>query len=298
MKLFSGNYCKPKRAWKANWINDLTFIDYLYRLQELAINMFEWKNLPPTVDERFIELTLCEYGFCCYFNDELIGDLCLTCAIGGNLDVYRIPKYRRAYAVNGYNKELSDKDSVIIYNNYLHTPSMNTIILFARRLYEIERAIDVNVKAQKTPVLLVCQESELLTIKNLYKQFDGNEPVIYGGTNLDLNAIKSITTEAPYVSDKLEVLKRQIWNEALTFFGIQNANTEKKERLVTDEITSNLGGVEAQRYIMLNSRRQAADKINTMFGTNIQVDFRQDFSLLNLKNENNEETVEEVTPNE
>ena len=272
---------KPGKRWEAKKLNNDTYLDYFYRLQEIAINMFEWSDLPDTVDERFLELTLCEYGFAVYFNDDVIGDIALTCTIGGPLDIYRIPVKRRAYATNGYQRELTDKDSVLIFNNYLHTPSINTILLYARRLYEIERAIDVNVKGQKTPVAILCDEAQRLTLLNLYKQYDGNEPVIFGAKNLDLNSVKAIQTAAPYVSDKLNTLKRQIWNEAMTIFGVENSNTEKKERLVSDEVLSNLGGVQAQRYVMLNSRRAAAKKINKMFGTNIEVNFRQDFSALN-----------------
>lgn len=276
------SYKKPKRDWMAKKLNNDTFIDYLTRLQEIAINMFAWDGLPDTVDERFIELTLCEYGYLVYFNDEQIGDLVATAMVGGQLDMYRIPVNRRAYAYNGYQRDLTDKDSVLIYNNYLHTPSMMTILLYARRLYEIERTIDVNVKAQKTPIAILCDESQLFTLKNCYEKYDGNEPVIFGAKNLDLNTIQCMKTDAPYVADKLNILKRQIWNEALTLFGVENANTEKKERLVTDEILSNLGGVQAQRYVMLNSRRQAAKQINKMFGTDIEVNFRQDFSALNV----------------
>lgn len=270
------------KGWDTKMLNHQTFLDYFYRLMELAVNMFEWSEIPDTIDERFIELTLCERGYALYFNDEVMGNLCLPCAIGPKLDVYRIPMYRRAYSVNGYQKQCNEKDSVIIFNNYMHTPSMNTIMLYARRLYEIERTIDVNVKAQKTPVGLLCDEAQRLTIQNLYKQYDGNEPVIIGAKNLDLGSVQAVTTSAPYVSDKLNILKKQIWNEALTFFGIQNSNAEKKERLLTDEVVSNLGGVEAQRYVLLNSRRQAAKQINKMFGTKIEVNFRQDFSALNL----------------
>lgn len=272
---------RPKKSWEAKKLNNDTFIDYFTRLQEICINMFEWSNLPETVDERFLELTLCEYGYAIYFNDEVIGDLVATSMIGGPLDVYRIPTRRTAYAVNGYQKNLTDKDSVLIFNNYLHTPSMLTIILYARRLYEIERTIDVNVKAQKTPVAILCDESQLFTMKNVYEKYDGNEPVIFGARNLDMKGIQAMKTDAPFVADKLNILKRQIWNEAMTIFGVENANAEKKERLVTDEVLSNLGGVQAQRYVMLNSRRQAAKKINKMFGTHIEVNFRQDFSALN-----------------
>lgn len=257
-------------------LNRNTFNDYFNRLFELAINMFKWENLPDTVDERFLELALCEKGYCLYFNDDIMGNLALTCMIGGELDVYRIPTRRIAFAVNGYQAERTNKDSVLIFNNYLHTPTMQTISLYAERLTAIERAIDVNVNAQKTPIAILTDEKQKKTVEEIYRKYEGNAPVIIGAKNLDLNSVKAMTTGAPYVADKLNILKRQIWNEALTFFGIENANTEKRERLVSDEITSNLGGVQAQRYVMLNAREQAAEKINRMFGTNISVKFRQD----------------------
>lgn len=266
-------------------LNRNTFNDYFNRLFELAINMFKWENLPDTVDERFLELALCEKGYCLYFNDDIMGNLALTCMIGGELDVYRIPTRRIAFAVNGYQAERTNKDSVLIFNNYLHTPTMQTISLYAERLTAIERAIDVNVNAQKTPIAILTDEKQKRTVEEIYRKYEGNAPVIIGAKNLDLDSVKAMTTGAPYVADKLNILKRQIWNEALTFFGVENANTEKRERLVSDEITSNLGGVQAQRYVMLNAREQAANKINKMFGTNISVKFRQDILGLEEVNE-------------
>lgn len=282
-----------KKRWQSAELNNKTYIDYYNRLMELALNVFEWENLPPSVDERFLELTLYEMGYCLYFNDEIIGNLALTCTIGGKLDVYRIPVLRRAYAVNGYNKMCSTKDSVLIFNNYLHTPTQLTIELFARRLYEIERAIDVNVKAQKTPTLILSSEQQRLTMQNLYMQYDGNEPFIFGDKNMDIEGIKSLKTDAPFVADKLENLKHQIWNEALTFCGIENSNQDKKERLVSDEVGSNYGNVEAQRNVMLNARKQAVKKINAMFGTNIDVHFRSNLqTIVNIENVSRE-TLEE-----
>lgn len=282
-----------KRRWQSAELNNKTYIDYYNRLMELALNVFEWENLPPSVDERFLELTLYEMGYCLYFNDEIIGNLALTCTIGGQLDVYRIPVLRRAYAVNGYNKMCSTKDSVLIFNNYLHTPTQLTIELFARRLYEIERAIDVNVKAQKTPTLILSSEQQRLTMQNLYMQYDGNEPFIFGDKNMDIEGIKSLKTDAPFVADKLEILKHQIWNEALTFCGIENSNQDKKERLVSDEVGSNYGNIEAQRNVMLNVRKQACKKINAMFGTNIDVHFRSNLATMVNAANVSRETLEE-----
>lgn len=268
---------KGKREkWESALLNNRTYLQYYNRLLELAINMYEWKNLPDTVDERFLELTLFSDGMAVFFRDDILGELCLQCMIGGELDVYRIPIVRTAYATNGYQMRLNNQNSVIIFNNYTHTNSMLDVEMYARRLYEIERTIDVNVKAQKTPLIVRATENQRLTMKNLYMQYDGNEPFIFGDNNLDMDAIKVLSTNAPYVADKLNILKRQIWNEALTYLGIENSNTEKKERLVSDEVNSNLGGVAAQRFCRLNARRKAADQINKMFGLSIEVDFREE----------------------
>ena len=285
---------KGKREkWESALLNNRTYLQYYNRLLELAINMYEWKNLPDSVDERFLELTLFSDGMAVFFRDDILGELCLQCMIGGNLDVYRIPIERTAYATNGYQMQLNSQNSVIIFNNYTHTNSMVDVEMYARRLYEIERTIDVNVKAQKTPLIIRASENQRLTMKNLYMQYDGNEPFIFGDKNLDMDAIKVLPTNAPYVADKLNILKRQIWNEALTYLGIENSNTEKKERLVSDEVNSNLGGVAAQRFCRLNARRKAADQINKMFGLNIEVSFREE--VKEMFKEDNETEEKEVT---
>lgn len=255
-----------------------TYAYYIDRLTELALVMFEWKNLPDTVDERYLELTLFQNGQAIFFKDEVLGYLGLQCAVNGNFDVYRVPLRRRAYASNGYNNNDLDIDnSVIIYNNYLRTNSVRDIKMFAQRLYDLDCSIDVNARAQKTPVLIQCDEDQRLTMLNAYKEFDGNSPVIFADKNLDINGIKVFQTNAPYVSDKLYQLKTQYFNEALTYLGISNVNFEKKERLVSDEVSRQQGGVIASRYSRLEMRRKACDKINKMFGLNIDVDYREDF---------------------
>lgn len=259
-------------------LNKTTYMQYLYRLTELAISMFEWKNLPESVDARYLELHLFKTGCMVYFNDEVMGDLCLDCITNGRLDVYGNPIIRRAYSgYNNYQKMLKESNSVIIWNNYLHTNSVLDVKMFARRLYNLDRIIDVNANAQKTPVLVQGTEKQRLTLMNLYKEFDGNAPFIFGDKDLDLHTLKSIQTGAPFVCDKLYQLKTQIWNEALTYLGISNINIQKKERLITDEVTRNQGGTIASRYSRLESRRQAVDKINKMFGTKIEVNYREDF---------------------
>lgn len=259
-------------------VNNLTYKQYLNRLTELSVSMFEWKNLPPTVDARYLELHLFETGSMVYFDDDVIGNLCLDCLHRGRLDVYGNPVLRRAYSgYNNYQKLLKESNSVIIWNNYLHTNSILEVKMFARRLYNLDRIIDINANAQKTPVLIQGTEQQRLTLKNLYKEFDGNSPFIFGDKNLDLNSLKCLQTGAPYVCDKLYNLKQMYWNEALTYLGINNTGAQKRERMLAVESSQAQGGTISSRYSRLQSRREAVEKINAMFGTNIEVNYREDF---------------------
>lgn len=267
-------------------LNRLSFDFYFDRLKELAISMFEWENLPDSMDERFLEMTLFEDGQAIVFRDDVMGILGLQVMIGGPLNVYRVPINRRAYAVNGYqNPDLTPENSVIVFNNMLRTNSYRDVMFFARKLYEVDRAIDVNIKGQKTPKVILCDENERLTMLNLFMKYDGNQPFIFGSKNLDLKSIQTLDTSSPYLSDKLYQLKTQIWNEALTYLGISNVNFNKKERLVSDEILRNSGSTVSSRYTRLNMREQAADEINRMFGTDIRVRYREDVQLVDASDE-------------
>lgn len=260
------------------WKNDATYIQYVDRLTELSISMFKWENLPKTVSERFMEYTLFGKGAAVFFKDPDVGDYyCLPVMLGGQINIYNIPTIRTAYAASGYNCKLNEENSVIIYNNMLRKNSVLDVEMFAKRLYELDRAIDVNVNAQKTPVLIACEESQRLTLKNLYMQYEGNMPVIFGEKAINPNVIKAINTGAPYVADRLYQLKTQRWNEALTYLGISNVNYQKKERLISDEVLRGQGGIIASRYSRLNARNQACEEINDMFGLDISCSFREDY---------------------
>lgn len=255
--------------------NNRNYMRYLERITELAISRYQWEGLPDTVNERYLEKRLFETGAVVYFNDEEIGNLCLDCLLQGNFDVYGYPIDRRAYSsYNNYNRALTNEDSVIIFNNYLRTPGLLDAQVFAKRLWDLDRIIDVNARAQKTPVLVKGTEKERLTLLNLYKEFDGNAPVIFGDKSLSTDSITVLRTDAPYVADKLYTLKTQIWNECLMWLGIDTANAVKKERLISDEVEKGNGATIANRYSGLAAREEAAEKINAMFGTSISVHYR------------------------
>ena len=268
----------PKRvrdtAFKSSLFdNKRTWNNYTYRLFEMAMSRGHWSNMPKTIDLRYLEQTLITQGACVFFKDDVLGYLCLPVVLNGKLDVYGNPYDFMAISDTGYNKKLDVNTGVIIYNNFLRMPNIAEIRYYADRLYEYDRIIDVNVKAQKTPVLIKCDKNEMWSMENVYQKYEGNQPVIYGKKSLNDDNITVLKTDAPYVADKVYTLKRNIWNEALTQLGIPNADTTKRERMIKDEVISSQGAVIATRNSPEKMRQLACDKINEMFGLNIWYQF-------------------------
>lgn len=283
-----------------------SFIKYRDQLMELGMTMIGWDFSKISKEKRqFLNQRQIEYheyfkGATIFFEDKELGAyLCLPVILGGEFDLDDIPKKRVAYAKNGYRKELDETNSVIIYNNYLRKPSCYTVNHYANRLADLENAIDVNCKAQKTPVAIICDENERLSMENLYAKYEGNYPFIFGERDLDLKGIRAIQTGAPFVADKMFQIKMQIWNEALTHLGISNISYQKKERLVSDEVIRNMGGTIASRYSRLEVRRDAVEKIKDIFGIEVSVDFREDFRQTddeNIITSESEGEVKEAVP--
>ena len=271
-------------------MTDLTYTDWFYRLMLIARTRFKWNNLPNNMDERWIERWLFTEGKCVFFKDEEYGFMIAKMTPNGQINFYDDPTMVRPYGTNYTGKDLmNDKECVIIRNNDIMLPTAPTIQLFAMRLTEITRTIDVNIEAQKTPVLIKCSDKQRVSLKQVYQQWKGNEPVIFGDKTMDTESFEVLNTEAPVVFDKLQIQKHQILNECYTFLGINNANMDKRERLVDDEVQANNQQVDISAHVMLKARERACEMINKIFGLNISVELREAEELkleeLELSNE-------------
>ena len=256
------------------FLNNATLNDYEDRLHMLAISLFTWKGLDEIAGfgaSHFIEESLYRYGKACIVNDNEIGIKALNVTAAGKLNIYYLPVKVNAFST-GYNKTFDFNDVVYIMNNELQKPTQDTLSLFAARLYETERTSDINLQAQKTPVLIEGDKNVLLTLKNTYMQYSGNMPVIYGNKNFDISSkLNVLRTDAPYLVDKLEEHKHNLWNDCLTFLGINNANTSKKERLITSEVESNDQLINYYLNCFYKTRKKACDILNEKFGTNVEI---------------------------
>ena len=246
---------------------------YLDRFVEIALGQIKWNNLPEEIDERYLELSLLKNGSALFFKDEIIGYIGIGTTAFGKWNIYGIPEERTGYGANGAQFKRSSKDSVIIWNKLTHTNDWNLLTDYASKLALIDEIIMINVNAQKTPILIKCSETQRLTLKNLYEKYRGNTPFIFADDGLDVGAMQTLSTGAPYLARDLYELKMNIWNEVLTYLGVVNIQTNKKERLITDEVTRLNGGTMASRETRIKAREIACKEINKMFGLNISVEF-------------------------
>ena len=261
----------------AKQLNDLTFTDYFLRLEMLAKSVYKWENLPNGMNERWIENFLFGEGKCVFYNDDKRGFMVAECTQDGDLNNYDDPTSVTPCGIDVECKPLKvGKDCILIRNNDRMLNTSGTLKLFAYRLAEISRTIDVNVTAQKTPVLIATTEKTKLSLKNIYVQWNGNEPVIWGDKTFDPDSLKILKTDAPIVFPELQQHKLAIWNECLTFLGINNANTEKRERLITEEVSANNEHIDLSAECFLKARERAAEEINKLFNLNISVRKRKE----------------------
>jgi hypothetical protein len=257
--------------------NSKVYMHYFNRLYMLALSMFKWNNLPPTVNPIYLERKLLTKGKMLFFLDDLNELRALDCTLTGPLDLNDEPIVRTAFAPSGYYSTYNKENSVICYNNVMRTSSLMDVQMYAEKLWRIDTTSEINLNAQKMPIIVTGTESQINTLKNVAMNYDNFCHYIFGDSEADLHkAISVLETKAPYLCDKFQELKTQVWNEALTTFGISNINLSKKERLVSNEVDINMGGVIAQQYLRLEPRELACQQMSELLGVDITVEYRNE----------------------
>lgn len=263
----------------AQYSNNITFSYYYYKLMLIVKALFEWENLPNGLEARWIEKYLFEDGACVFFKDKNLGFMVAGIAQDGGVNCYGDTTTLTPVAVNyvysGDKPLMNGEDCYIIRNNDLRIPEFGVVRYYAYKLCNLDRAIDVNIEAQKTPTIVRCTDKQRLSLKNAINQRRDNEPVMYVDESLDINAITTLDLKPPMVFKDLQVQKHMIINEFFTDIGVNNANMDKRERMVANEVEANNEQVKASEDVLLRCRQEACKKINDIFGLNIKVRRRE-----------------------
>lgn len=266
----------PKDAFRdAIMMNNRTYVDYLERMKKICLSMFEWKNLPDSMNARFLEMCLFYNGQAALLYSDDYGYINTMAADGGYINIYGLPTEINCYSYR-FNERRSlyttdtgeekGKECILVLNNYERVPTTATISLFAYRLAEAQRTADTNIKSLRTPILITTDQKQYFTLKKMYEEYDGNTPAIFADKNLiSADALKAIKTDAPVLLDDIMNYKREIWNEFLTFMGLQNLS-EKKERLISNEVDSNNELINMNLQALLIPRKEACRQFNEKYG--------------------------------
>lgn len=267
-------------------LNDATYVDYLERLKKIALSIFEWTDLPDSMNSRYLEMCLYYTGKAGLLYDNDYGFINTQAVSNGYINIYGLPTKLNCFSYSyntsrktymGFNeKAKKDQEAILVLNNYEMLPTCSTIELYAMRMAEAQRTVDINIRAQRTPILIETDQNQKFTMRQVYDQYDGNAPVIYGNKNAGIDgSLKVLKTDAPIVFDKIMEYKRDIFNEALTYLGVSNLD-EKKERRIVNEAESNNEVINLNLQSYLTPRKEACKQFNEKFGTNIDVKVRSD----------------------
>lgn len=258
------------------WENSYWYRHYLRMFELLALSRYKWHNLPDSVDERWLEMCLFRFGSVTFFEDDVTKSLmALQSANSGYMTVYGVPTQRQITGANGANFHRDIGDSVIVWNNYLRCGDFDELVLYAQQAAMYTMIANININVQSTPAIIMCDEKDKLSLQNLFLQYDGKMPLIKAMKTLQIDDLKVVNLEAPFIADKINIQKNKVINECFSYLGINNSNQDKKERQISEEVQGNYESVLIGRDVGLLSRKKGCEMVNEMFGTSIDVTFNE-----------------------
>lgn len=276
---------KPKHWDKLE--NDFVFQNVLMNLINLTMDEFEFEGLPETCNERFFKMALIVSGMAMIAKDEDIGYVSLSCApAGSELNIYgEYPKVF-GYGWNGFNKEYTaymygtdttDVEAVVCYDNYTCYPMINYLIQYAKSITETIRTIDETASKLKTPYFIVCDEVQKVSVKKILEDIDFNKNSIITNKATSPDMFKILPTNVR------EGALSTLWNHynnlqtnIRSLIGIQGCvNQDKKERLLVDEVNSDMDIAQLNINYRLKNYKIFCDTVNKVFGLNISVKGRE-----------------------
>jgi hypothetical protein len=268
---------------------------YMRVLCEYATNRFKWTGLPEEIDRRFVEYELFRHALVVFFHEDEKSNprgegfahfdryFALRGSGAGAWNMYDNPT---TFTVVGNNmggllpRKLTGRQCVPIWANTMRVPDWDLVLLQATKLADIERTIEINLKAMRKPFLIGVNDNERMTFMNVWRAADEGDPVVWGTPDLmarvdDAIKLLDLKIDKDLVLN-LQISKAKIWNETMTFLGINNSNQDKRERLVADEVAANDQQVSAARNSAMGARKYAAEQINRMFKLNVTVEWNED----------------------
>jgi hypothetical protein len=263
---------------------------YFKKFQRLLMSMFEWNNLPDNISSRFIENKLFYNGLVIFYKSKKLGFYVIAQATPLGLNDYEEPTAYRAYGVNKINEYVKASECVPIWNDMFIEGCVPDVNFFAKSLSNIKKTFDINLEQLKNPYIISCPEGQRETVKQVMQQKTDGVPYIFTADDFnDLVKVNVFNLQIQNHTKELQDVKNSTENEGLTFFGVDNVNIFKRERLTQGESEQNDEQIILNKNSRFKARKKAEEMINSKFGLNVSVELSKDFEseLNNFEGDNN-----------
>ncbi|MBR4431876.1 MAG: hypothetical protein IKS76_01600 [Paludibacteraceae bacterium] len=259
--------------------NDATYMHYLKRLCGLAQSVIAIDGLPEEIDPEAVRRFLLFRVAVAGATDDVTGErMILPVVPNERFDNYGRLTKRIIYSpFTSFRVECDPENSEVIYDNIMKAPILPDLAMFAQRLADVTRGIDVNIAHQKTPYIISTTKRGKVTLEEMYRKAEANVPIIYADKAVDVDTIQTFPTAQPFQAEQMWDLRTSIWNDALTFIGVETSATgAKRERLISAEVDGNNAQINNHLKLRLDAWKDGFDRLNKLWGTDISVQYNSD----------------------
>lgn len=255
--------------------NSTTFLYYVNTLFRKAMSIYEFNGMPDNWDYDYFVSVLLSQGFITV-TDTPLGVLPLRCGVSG-INVFNHPTtVIIANPVIGNLERTIDEDCTLIKISYDYRGILATVYKYAEMLASCDSSITVNLMNSKVTFIgLVENKQQAQSMKAMYDMITRGEPAVFvKGSQINNDTILYNHVKENFVAGEIQILKRKIMSEFLTEIGVNNANTDKRERLTDNEVEANDSEIQLNAGYWLDNIKEGIEKTNKMFGLDLSVELK------------------------
>lgn len=260
-------------------------VEYYTRyLFQKVISVFEFEGLPEEWADNYFKYVLFGYGVIAVIYTDKYGIICQDCGLSG-FDVFYQPT--RCIIANPHLPGLKEfkihENCEIIKLQPDYGSVMDLVTTYADLMALALETTGANLLNSKLSYVFFAENKTAAeSFKKLYDRVASGEPMAVIDKNLlmeDGTPAWQIFTQnvgQNYITDRLLNDMKTLEDQFNTVIGVPNANTQKRERMITDEVNANNVDTQCRVNLWLETMNKDIEQVNKMFGTDIKVKYRYD----------------------
>lgn len=255
-------------------LNNTSVLYYTQQLIKKLFGVFEIQGAPDGWDINYMKERIFLDGRLCV-TDTAMGVLPLQTGVAG-INVFNHPTTCViANPVLGSFERLIDTDCALVLLQYDYGNAWPMINRYAALLASCDGSIAVNLINSRVAAIFGAEnKKEAESYKLMYDQITEGKPGVFVGEAMAKKLSERLMynrVKESYVADQIENLKHQIMDDFLSDLGVENANTDKRERLITNEVESNYQEIRAGAEHWLDNINEGFAKANDLYNLNLRM---------------------------